>query len=375
MSHACYDLAHRAVSIRPDGNPILPPPVTASPSKSATAAVAASSRKRAASLSAFGDDRALDWSSRLRSMLAGSRDSITTRLWGARTAGGPTWISLLWDRHPSHARRDSDRLLDGSKTPKGWSKWGAAVDNARRRLALSRRSAFIVLVLLVLGMREVIQSPSKSTTLLRTPLLKGRSPAATLAALVPAGRATHPLGALSMLADYQVVDVDGIGRDGVEVRPGMGDTTAIVLNWRRLDNVKVVVAQLCSYTFFDKVVVWNNNPESFLELKVRCSPSTNLADRSQTFATSLCPASKLRIVNSPQNMFFLSRYLACASVSTQYCYFQDDDWIVHGLRSAYEVFKRDPEGAMVGLTDRIVSVLGGWEWCFFSRSLDRGSVR
>lgn len=49
---------------------------------------------------------------------------------------------------------------------------------------------------------------------------------------------------------------------------GAGDTTAIVLHWKRTDNVRVIVAKLCQYEFFDSVFVWNNNPEIRLTREV-----------------------------------------------------------------------------------------------------------
>lgn len=86
------------------------------------------------------------------------------------------------------------------------------------------------------------------------------------------------------------------------------------------------------------------------------------------FHSSRCSPSKLRIYNSPTNLYFLSRYLACSTASTPYCFFQDDDWLVKPIRSMYSVFKRDPEAGVVVSTDSKVSVLFGWEWCFFSLS-------
>lgn len=49
---------------------------------------------------------------------------------------------------------------------------------------------------------------------------------------------------------------------------GAGDTMAIVLHWKRTDNVRVIVAKLCQYEFFEGVFVWNNNPEIRLTREV-----------------------------------------------------------------------------------------------------------
>jgi hypothetical protein len=52
-----------------------------------------------------------------------------------------------------------------------------------------------------------------------------------------------------------------------------GDTTAIVLHWKRTDNVDVIVANLCQYSFFKHVTVWNNNPDVFLTRDVSHVPN------------------------------------------------------------------------------------------------------
>ncbi|GEM11861.1 CCR4-NOT transcription complex subunit 1 [Rhodotorula toruloides] len=131
-----------------------------------------------------------------------------------------------------------------------------------------------------------------------------------------------------------------------------GDTTAIVLHWKRTENVAVILAHLCQYSFFDSVFVWNNNPDIRLT--------------QQTFVKSGCLPSKLRIYNSPRNMLFMARYLACLQSSTPHCFFQDDDWVVQPLRAMYAQFSRDPEGPVVVHTNEEVAALYGLEWCFFN---------
>ena len=49
------------------------------------------------------------------------------------------------------------------------------------------------------------------------------------------------------------------------------DTTAIILNWSRLDNVKLIASLLCGPWLSDiilQVVIWSNNPKMYLTLKV-----------------------------------------------------------------------------------------------------------
>lgn len=75
-----------------------------------------------------------------------------------------------------------------------------------------------------------------------------------------------------------------------------------------------------------------------------------------------CP--KVRVFNSPNNMFFVARYMACAMASSPYCYFQDDDWKIFYLRSMYANFLRFPQFLHTD-TNSDVYALTNWRWCFF----------
>ncbi|KAG8737665.1 hypothetical protein FRC10_007946 [Ceratobasidium sp. 414] len=94
------------------------------------------------------------------------------------------------------------------------------------------------------------------------------------------------------------------------------DVTAIVLNYARLENVKVIVAHMCSEQLRDTIshiIVWNNNighPLSVMDFGV------NL------------PEGTLRVVNSPDNSYFQARFLACIEAPTHWCLVQDDDYLV-----------------------------------------------
>ncbi|KAJ3929749.1 MAG: hypothetical protein NXY57DRAFT_1049860 [Lentinula lateritia] len=70
------------------------------------------------------------------------------------------------------------------------------------------------------------------------------------------------------------------------------DTTAVILNWSRFPNVVRIVSLLC-------------HPK--LE--------NTLANR-------------LQITNSPSNLYFQARFLACAEATTPFCFIQDDDYLV-----------------------------------------------
>ncbi|KAF9650543.1 hypothetical protein BDM02DRAFT_3267930, partial [Thelephora ganbajun] len=100
--------------------------------------------------------------------------------------------------------------------------------------------------------------------------------------------------------------------------PWNGDGTfrvsAIILNWSRFQNVVLIVSGLCDPRLQDvitEIVVWNNSPRKISAEKFDVS----------------C-ASRLRIVNSPENLYFQARFMACSNTTSKYCFIQDDDYLV-----------------------------------------------
>ncbi|EPQ60257.1 hypothetical protein GLOTRDRAFT_134973 [Gloeophyllum trabeum ATCC 11539] len=158
---------------------------------------------------------------------------------------------------------------------------------------------------------------------------------ATLAVLTSLSRRGHPPGSTSLnytvgLREWgipsvppitYVGDVSGFKAYSRLVTPApdatlQPDTTAIVLNWSRFRNVVLIAALLCDPTLdsvISQVFIWNNNPKSIA-----------LND----FAGSGCSPEKLRIHNSPSNLLFKARFMACAQSSTPYCFTQDDDYLL-----------------------------------------------
>ncbi|KAG0001619.1 hypothetical protein BGZ65_003330 [Modicella reniformis] len=131
---------------------------------------------------------------------------------------------------------------------------------------------------------------------------------------------------------------------------GANMTTAILLNWSRLDSLKEIVDHLCPLVMFKEVMIWNNKVDVHLEEKM-----------------FNCP--KVRVYNSPDNLFFVARYMACAMASSPYCYFQDDDWKIFYLRSMYANFLRFPQFLHTD-TNSDVWALTNWRWCFFEAEVD-----
>ncbi|KAJ6629176.1 hypothetical protein B0H10DRAFT_28902 [Mycena sp. CBHHK59/15] len=135
-----------------------------------------------------------------------------------------------------------------------------------------------------------------------------------------------------------------------ESNNSLADVTAVVLNWARLPNVVRIVNVLCSDSLdsvIKEVVVWNNN---------NLRPLT-YAD----FVTCNCSPSRLRIHNSPENLYFQARFIACSSASTTYCFIQDDDYlikpeVIHSLRARvhrHDVFVLPPSEV---LSSRLLSI-------------------
>ncbi|CAG8685171.1 9418_t:CDS:1 [Dentiscutata erythropus] len=52
---------------------------------------------------------------------------------------------------------------------------------------------------------------------------------------------------------------------------GDGEATAILLNWSRLENLKIIVKHLCQYSMFKEIMIWNNNGDIYLSDQVRSS--------------------------------------------------------------------------------------------------------
>ncbi|KAL4069838.1 hypothetical protein V8B97DRAFT_640234 [Scleroderma yunnanense] len=98
--------------------------------------------------------------------------------------------------------------------------------------------------------------------------------------------------------------------------PRPAGVTAIVLNWSRLDNVVRIASLLCDESLQDiiaEVFIWNNSPQELnYEVRSCCG----------------CPKAKLRLYNSPRNLYFYARFLACTQARTPFCFVQDDDYLV-----------------------------------------------
>ena len=194
--------------------------------------------------------------SRLRSTTPSAKLSTSTRTTNA------TWLSMIWNTAPTHQRRPSN---EPATTP--LANLTTKFDNQRKRFALSRRGFLLVLLLLFLGLRDLLLRSSHRPSTSSNPStlkIKGRDPFVVLKDFTPA--VVHPLGALASFDKLWKQDTQSV--EGYDTALGVGDTTAIVLNWKRTENVVVIVAALCQYSFFETVLVWNNNPQLYLSREV-----------------------------------------------------------------------------------------------------------
>ncbi|GAA5999501.1 hypothetical protein JCM5350_002780 [Sporobolomyces pararoseus] len=294
----------------------------------------------------------------------GRRETTGTRTLLRRTIGrvvtiGRKIVDTLWVHDESKSRNTTPKLhlhgdqdLPSTSSPQIGSRFHSFV-------GLNRFGQVVVLLLLLLGLSELFGSGPgiQEEEVRRRPIrVKGRNPFSVLKDLrfraSPYYSTTIPSLDSMWRIDPRINDVTGVSAG--ERRAG-GDVTAILLHWKRTDNLRVIIASLCHYEFIETIVVWNNNLDVVLS--------------HEDFSSARCPSSKLEINNSPQNLLFLARHLACMQATTPYCYFQDDDWFVQSIRSLYAQFKRDPEGSVVVGTTKEMAINYRSNWCFFQKPL------
>ena len=115
-----------------------------------------------------------------------------------------------------------------------------------------------------------------------------------------------------------------------EIKPWLEDNisvTAIVLNWKRLKNLKIIVRQLSRRQFISEILIWNNNPQTidFNDLGL---------DKHHDWLT---------IVNSQENLRDEAKYLAASQAKNEHIFYQDDDWsTAHYINAMYAAYCINP---------------------------------
>lgn len=215
----------------------------------------------------------------------------------------------------------------------------ARLDRIRRGLGLSRSAAILLVALLLFGVLEIARrNPGADIATQRAFVLPRTSEVDptrhTSAVWLEQLRVPGP--AEPLLLPYRAVNRPAFSRrsrNNLQHRPAIGpapmppfgeppDMTAIILGYRRPAHLQLAVTHLCRYvgTLFSEVLVVNNNAERPL------TPSFF------TDAGATCPPHALKIRNL-RNMMFVSRFLACSTVSAAHCFLADDDFVTWPLRS------------------------------------------
>ena len=118
------------------------------------------------------------------------------------------------------------------------------------------------------------------------------------------------------------------------------EISAVILNWSRFQNVVLIVSGFCDPSLQDvitEIVVWNNSPRRISAevsrgtVNVRASHrfrnilylphSSELTLHGRQEFDASC-RSRLRIINSPENLYFQARFMACSNSSSKYCFIQ-----------------------------------------------------
>lgn len=106
--------------------------------------------------------------------------------------------------------------------------------------------------------------------------------------------------------------------------------TAILLGWKRLDNLKLIVNYLARYPYIKEIIIWNNNQEAKLNKK------------EFELDASYGPVPELQVYNGQENLHDFAKYMSCSLAKYQHCYFQDDDWLNTHMDALYTNFLTSP---------------------------------
>lgn len=191
----------------------------------------------------------------------------------AKTAGrkvlGSLWVGkarLPGKSRPatprSHLHRDQD-----------------VVSSSRLRPSLfrgvGRVGQVVVLLLFFLGMWEILGSQDvrdQQGIEGRPVRIRGRDPFSVLQDLQPRASKLYSTSIPSLDSTWRT-DLARPGGMDLSGEGANGDVTAVLLHWKRTDNLKVIVAALCRYEFIDSILIWNNNPDIALTRAVSHSLS------------------------------------------------------------------------------------------------------
>lgn len=264
--------------------------------------------------------RADRWAGTVRNQLRRlERDGLRRTIWNRRAFGtnaptGQSYLAQMWDRlrrapelllveyedpvdpnsswyeggGDGHESSDTSDLLDDDgqagpstsrparrpsrKAAGHYKRTRRFLDRTRRALGVSRAALVLLMLLLLLGIYEStrIGTVSSRRSLHQNPMslkVNAKDPFKTLLqAGIDIEHANIPI------AESRRGGVVNPKMTAVAEMPSLAQAkvTAIVLNWKRTDNLVVILAHLCIFTstIFSSVHVWNNNPDTFLNHEV-----------------------------------------------------------------------------------------------------------
>ncbi len=97
--------------------------------------------------------------------------------------------------------------------------------------------------------------------------------------------------------------------------------TAVMLSWKREDNVKQIVSELSKYHLIDEFIVWNNNPDIDLDLK------------------------DAKVIQTSGDMGLYTRFIMPILAKNQVILNLDDDLIFpeSTVNALYESYQKEPD--------------------------------
>lgn len=261
------------------------------------------------------------WAATVRNQLRHiERDGLRRTFWnrrafGTNAPGAQGYLGRIWDRirrvpelllveyedpvdpnspwyeggaEGEHESSDTSDLLDDDGQPASLTQKTARkvsrknqsnktklrriIDRTRRTLGVSRAGLVLLLLLLLLGIYESTKlgSASSRRSLYQNPLslkINIQDPFKTLLqAGIDVERPAAPFAEPSKMVTGNPKMPAAADLPSVK----QAKITAVVLNWKRTDNLVVILAHLCSFTdsIFSSVYVWNNNPDIHLTHEV-----------------------------------------------------------------------------------------------------------
>ena len=104
--------------------------------------------------------------------------------------------------------------------------------------------------------------------------------------------------------------------------------TCVLLNWKRLDNIKFIIQKLKKRQYITEIIVWNNNPSPIVHHQIGVHNQDAV----------------VKIVNSKQNLCDEAKYRGALMAKNEHVFYQDDDFMTAPyLDAMYRTFCLNPD--------------------------------